>query len=294
MRTIERRTFLLGLGAALVGCGAPTAPTAPTPLPVEVDNGLAALEQRFGGRLGVHAVDTGSGAVVSHRGDERFLLASTSKAFIAAAVLQRAADDPTLLDRVITYEPSVLIANSPITEQSLAMTVADLCAAAITYSDNAAANLLFDVLGGPPAVTTFVRGIGDGVTRFDRPETELNISAGPDDERDTTTPSAVVRSLQAVTLGDGLAPAGRDRLTGWLLANTTGEKTIRAGAPAGWRVGDKTGTGFQGERNDIGVLYPPDRAPIVLAVYTAPADPNADPSDATIAEATRAVVAALG
>lgn len=287
MRTIERRTFLLGLGAALAGCAAPTAPA-----PVQVDNGLAAVEERFGGRLGVYALDTGSGAVVSHRGDERFLLASTSKAFIVATVLRR--DDQALLDRVITYDRSVLIANSPITEQSTAMTVSDLCAAAITYSDNAAANLLFDVLGGPPAVTAFVRGIGDTVSRFDRPEPELNESTGPDDERDTSTPAAIVRSLQAVTLGDGLAPAGRDRLTGWLLANTTGEKTIRAGVPAGWRVGDKTGTGFQGERNDIAVLYPPDRAPIVLAVYTAPSDPDADPSDETIAEATRAVVAALG
>lgn len=289
MRTIERRTFLLGLGAALVGCAAPTAPA-----PVQVDNGLAAVEQAFGGRLGVHALDTGSGAVVSHRGDERFLLASTSKAFIAATVLRRAADDPALLDRVITYDRGVLVANSPITEQRLAMTVAELCDAAITYSDNAAANLLFDVVGGPPAVTAFIRGTGDDVTRFDRPEPELNESTGPDDERDTSTPSAIVRSLQAVTLGDGLAPAGRDRLTGWLLANTTGGRTIRAGVPAGWRVGDKTGTGFQGERNDIGLLYPPDRAPIVLAVYTAPADPDADPSDETIAEATRAVVAALG
>lgn len=283
MTTIDRRTLLLGLGAALVGCAAPAAPV-PVPAPAPVDPGFAAIEQRFGGRIGVHAVDTGSGAVVSHRGDERFLLASTSKVFIVATVLQ----DPARLDRLIRYDRSVLEEYSPIAEQNVGtgMTVAELCDAAITHSDNTAANLLFDVVGGPPAVTAFVRGLGDTVTRFDRPEPELNESTGPGDERDTTTPSAIVRSLQAVRRDE--------RIAGWLLANTTGDAAIRAGVPAGWRVGDKTGTGFQGERNDIGVLYPPDRAPIVLAVYTAPADPDAEPSDAAVAEATRAVVAALG
>lgn len=295
MTTFGRRTLLVGLGAALVGCAAPAPVPAPTPTPAPVDTGLREIERRFGGRLGVHALDTGSGAVVSHRGDERFLLASTGKAFIAAAVLQRAAADPALLDRLVRYDASALIANAPVAEQNLAtgMTVAALCEAAITYSDNTAANLLFDLLGGPSAVTGFVRGTGDATTRFDRPEPDLNVSTGPGDERDTSTPAAVVATLRAVTLGDGLDPAGRDRLTGWLLANTTGDATIRAGVPAGWRVGDKTGTGGQGERNDIAVLHPPDRAPILLAVYTAPADPEAEPSNATVAEATRAVVAAL-
>lgn len=142
-------------------------------------------------------------------------------------------------------------------------------------------------------MTVFVRGLGDRVTRSDRPEPELNESTGPDDERDTTTPAAAVGSLRAVTLGDGLGRAGCDRLAGWLPANTTGDAAVRAGVPAGWRVGDKTGTGAQGERNDITVLWPPDRAPIVLAVYTAPDDPESEAGDATIAEATRAVVAAL-
>lgn len=293
MRIFGRRTLLVGLWAALAGCAAP-APV-PTPTSTPVDAGLLEIEQRFGGRLGVFALDTGSGAVVSHRGDERFLLASTGKAFIAAAVLQRATADPALLDRVVRYDASALIANAPVAEQNLAtgMTVAALCEAAITYSDNTAANLLFDLLGGPGAVTGFVRGTGDTTTRFDRTETALNVSTGPDDERDTSTPAAVVATLRAVTLGEGLDPAGRDRLTGWLLANTTGGATIRAGVPAGWRVGDKTGTGGQGERNDIAVLLPPDRAPILLAVYTAPADPEAEPSNETVAEATRAVVAAL-
>lgn len=151
-------------------------------------------------------------------------------------------------------------------------------------------NLLLDLVGGPGAVTGFVRRLGDEVTRLDRTEPDLNVSAGATDERDTTTPAAVVGSIRAVTLGEGLGPAERDRLTGWLLANTTGDAAIRAGVPTGWRVGDKTGTGAQGERNDVGIVLPPDRAPLVLAVYTEPDDPGSDAGDATIAEATALVI----
>jgi len=310
---IARRSVLLGgvagLGAALLGCSTGPAlldrpPAPPAPSAPSAERELAAIEARFDGRLGVFALDTGSGAVVSHRGDERFLMASTTKAFIAAAVLQQAESDPALLDRLIRYDQSDLRANSPIAEQNVStgMTIADLCDATITYSDNTAANLLFDVVGGPPAVTGFVRGLGDPITRFDRLEPDLSVSAGPDDVRDTTTPSWIVRDLQAVTLGDGLDPTGRDRLVGWLVANTTGDAAIRAGVPAGWRVGDKTGTGFDGqrndidiERNDIAVMWPPDRAPLLLAVLTAPndRDADADTGNAMIAAATAAVAAAL-
>lgn len=287
---LTRRTLIVGGLAAVAGCSSPSPPSGPPP----AEDRFAALETRFGGRIGVYALDTGSGAVVAHRGDERFLLASTCKVFIVAGVLHRAATDPGLLERVVRYDAGVLLANSPVTERFVGtgMTVADLCGATITVSDNAAANLLLDVVGGPSAVTGFVRGLGDGVTRVDRPEPDLNESTGPDDERDTSTPAAVVQSLRAVLLGDGLHPAGRDRLDGWLAAATTGDATIRAGVPAGWRVGDKTGTGAQGERNDIAVLRPPGRAPVLLAVYTAPDDPDVEPSDAVVAEATRIAVAA--
>jgi beta-lactamase class A len=232
---------------------------------------------------------------VSHRAGERFLMASTAKLPLAAAVLHRAATDPALLDRRVRYPPEALLEHAPVTAANLAtgMTVAQLCDAALTVSDNTAANLLLDLLGGPSAVTAFVRGIGDPITRFDRTEPDLNVSTGPQDERDTTTPAAVVGTLRALTLGDGLRPDGRERLTAWLLANTTGDATIRAGVPAGWAVGDKTGTGAQGERNDVGIVRPPDRAPLVLAVYTDPDDPGSTAGDATIAEATAIAVRRL-
>lgn len=310
--TLARRSLLTaalaGLGTALTGCGSATAPT-PSPAPPSStgppvpssaaapdDPDLAALERRSGGRLGVHALDTGTGATVSHRGGERFLMASTAKLLLVAAVLDRAVAEPALPDRLVRYGPEALLEHAPVTAQNLAtgMTVADLCDAALTVSDNTAANLLLDVLGGPAAVTAFVRGVGDPVTRLDRTEPDLNTSAGPDDERDTTTPVAMVGSIRAVTLGEGLRPAGRDRLTAWLVANTTGDATIRAGVPAGWVVGDKTGTGARGERNDVGIVRPPDRAPLVLAVLTDPDDPGSRAGDATIAEATAIVIRRLG
>ncbi len=292
--SVTRRALLTATLAGLAGCGGRPAPAA-APAPPPDDPDLAALERRSGGRLGVHALDTGTGAVVSHRGGERFLMASTAKLLLVAAVLDRAAADPALLDRLVRYGPDAVLEYAPVTARNVAtgMTVADLCDAAVTVSDNTAANLLLDVLGGPAAATAFVRGLGDATTRLDRTEPDLNVSAGPGDERDTTTPAAMVGSVRAVVLGDGLAPAGRDRLTGWLVANTTGDAAIRAGVPPGWTVGDKTGTGAQGERNDVAVLLPPDRAPLVLAVLTDPDDPTSTAGDATIAEATAIVVRRL-
>jgi beta-lactamase class A len=299
---ITRRSMLTAtLGAALTSCGTAATPaTAPTSAPPPSatppdDPDLVALERRFGGRIGVHALDTGTGTTVSHRGGERFLMASTAKLPLAAAVLDRAATEPALLDRLVRYDPEALLEHAPVTTQHVTtgMTVTDLCDAALTVSDNTAANLLLELLGGPAAVTAFTRGLGDATTRFDRIEPELNVSTGPDDERDTTTPAAMVGTIRAVTLGDGLRPAGRERLTAWLVANTTGDATIRAGVPAGWTVGDKTGTGAQGERNDIGIVLPPDRAPLVLAVYTDPDDPDSTAGNATIADATAIAVRRL-
>lgn len=298
---IGRRTLLLtgaaGLGAALLGCSPAPAPAAPAPAaapPADLP-ALADLEARFGGRIGVHAVDTGSGRSVGHRAGERFLMCSTTKAVLAALVLRRSVDEPGLLDRRLRWGPSDLMEYSPVTTRNLAtgMTVAELCAAAVSVSDNTAANLLFGQVGGPQAVTAFVRGLGDPLTRFDRLEPELN-ETGPGDERDTTTPERFAGTLRTLALGDGLPPAQRERLVGWMVATTTGNAQIRAGVPAGWRVGDKTGTGNRGESNDVGVVWPPGRAPIVVTAFTAPADPDSTAGKPTIAAATRAVLSALG
>ncbi len=242
----------------------------------------------------MYALDTGSGAVLTHRAEERFPITSTFKALAAAAVLRRAAGEPGLLDQRRRWTRAEVVDNSPVTAEHVAdgMTVAQLCDAAITRSDNTAGNQLLALIGGPPGVTAFARTLGDPVTRLDRWETELNV-VPPGELRDTTTPAAMAANLRALVLGDALDPAGRTRLTGWLEANQTGGTRIRAGLPTGWRVGDKTGGGARGEVNDIAVVWPPGRSPLVLAVYTVPADPASDQGGPTVAEAARLVVAAL-
>jgi beta-lactamase class A len=237
--------------------------------PGPFDERFAALEKDLDGRLGVAAIDTGSGKRLAWRAGERFAMCSTFKMMAAAAVLARSAKEPQLLATHVGYSKADLRSHSPVTEKHLAegMTLEALCAAAVVQSDNCAANLLLKTLGGPAGLTRFARSIGDKAFRLDRWETELN-TAIHGDPRDTTTPGAMMGSLQQLVLGETLAPPQRQLLKDWLIACTTGPTAIRAGVPPGWTVGDKTGAGGFGSRNDIAVLWPPGRAPIVLAVYT--------------------------
>ncbi|MEU7816645.1 class A beta-lactamase [Pseudonocardia sp. NPDC049154] len=289
---LPRRAVLLaglaGLGALAAGCADPPA-TRPAPAfdPAPAQAELADLERRSGGRLGVSALDTGSGAALGHRADERFLLCSTGKLLTAAAVLHRRRfeADRDILDRVVPYSSGVLVPNSPETGKHTSMTVGELCHAAMTLSDNTAMNLLLGVLGGPGTVTAFLRRAGDPVSRLDRTETALNVRDG---DLDTSTPARMAANVRLFALDDGLTPDNRDVLVGWLKANTTGATRIRAGLPADWVVGDKTGAGARGEVNDVAVVWPPGRAPLVIAVYTEPPGPDVDAAG-TVAEAARVV-----
>jgi beta-lactamase class A len=146
------------------------------------------------------------------------------------------------------------------------MNVSDLIAAAIQYSDNTAANLLLNTVGGPASLTAYLRQIGDGVTRLDRIEPDLN-SATPGDQRDTTTPGAMMADMRALLVEGHLEGASRDRLLGWLVGNTTGAAKLRAGLPSAWRVGDKTGTGDHGSTNDVAIVWPTGRRQLLVAAY---------------------------
>ena len=251
--------------------------------------GLAALQRRHGGRLGVAVLDTGSGRRMAQRGDERFLLCSTFKVLAVAAVLARVDAGREKLDRRIVFGRDVLLDHAPATRQHLGapgMTVAALCEAAITLSDNTAANLLLASLGGPAAVTRFVRSLGDPVTRLDRTEPELN-EGGPGEVRDTTTPNAMLDTLQRLLLGHVLADASRTRLIGWLRTCTTGTDKLRAGIPADWQAGDKTGSGTHGESNDVAVFWPPHRKPILVTAYYAGSSAGSQQRSAVLAEVGR-------
>ena len=289
-----------GLGLAAASCVSSPSPGARPSVPPSASDqpaeaALAALEASFGGRIGAYALDTGNGATVGHRADERFAMCSTFKVLAAAAILRLRTAQPGLLDRRLRYRREQLVTGSPVTGQHVSdggMTVWQLCAAAISHSDNTAANLLLDILGGPAQVTAFARTLGDPITRLDRVEPELNV-VPPGEQRDTSTPAQMAADLRALVLGDVLDPAGRDLLTGWLLANTTGGTRIQAGLPTGWRVGDKTGTGARGEANDIAVTWPPGRQPLIISVYTAPTDPTAQPNNKAVASAAAILVKAL-
>ena len=288
-----RRNLLLASGAALL-CPAPLLFAAPATSIATAQTQLAALEQAAGGRLGVAAWRQGSELRVAYRADERFPLASTFKAMLAGAVLARSASQPGLLDQHVRYEKKELVTYSPITEKHLAdgMNVADLCAATLQYSDNSAANFLMTLLGGPQAVTAFARSIGNTVFQLERWETELN-SAIPGEVRDTASPASMAHSLQQLLLGNSLPAPQRQQLDTWMRGNTTGDKRIRAGVPAGWQVADKTGSGAYGSVNDIGVAYPASGAPLVIAVYYTREQKKADTNQDIITAATRIVTAAL-
>jgi Beta-lactamase class A len=286
---MNRRTLLKG---ALIGASAlalrPTFSLAAGSQDA-VQAGLAALERRHGGRLGVAILDTGNGCRIVHRADERFLMCSTFKLLAVATVLARVDRGAERLDRRIVFGREAVLAYAPVTSHRVGapgMTVAELCEAAITVSDNTAANLLLASMGGPAAVTAYARSLGDPVTRLDRIEPELNI-ASPGDTRDTTTPAAMLADLQALLLGDALSPASRGRLLEWLRATSTGTEQLRACLPAGWQAGDKTGSGAQRETNDIAIIWPPQRKPLLVTAYYAGSSADADERHAVLAAVGR-------
>jgi beta-lactamase class A len=251
---------------------------------------LIAIEKESGGRLGYAMLDTATGKSASHRATERFPMCSTFKFLAAAFILQRVEKGIEHLDRKVVFSTSDLVTYSPITEKRTGpngMTIAELCVAAITMSDNTAANLLLASFGGPPALTQFLRSIGDPVTRLDRNETTLN-EAKPGDPRDTTTPSAMLNNMHNLLLGDILSPASRDQLTQWLLKNTTGKARLQAGLPTDWKEGDKTGSGDNGTTNDIAILWPLNRAPILVAAYLTESPLSAEGRNAILAKIGRA------
>jgi beta-lactamase class A len=262
---------------------------------------FADLEQHNGGRLGVAALDTATGRQLAWRGDERFPLCSTFKFLAAALALSRIDRGDERLERRIVFSDKDLVAYSPVTEKHVGapgLSLAEICHAAITLSDNTAGNLLLASLGGPAVLTAWIRTLGDAETRLDRTETALN-EAAPGDPRDTTTPRAMLGDMHRLLVGEALSAASRERLAGWLLASRTGARRLQAGFPAGWRVGDKTGSGNNGTANDIAIAWPSAptagrRAPILVAAYYTGSTIADDARNAVIAEAGRLAAAGLG
>jgi beta-lactamase class A len=263
-----RRSFLAGLAATAASLRARAAPLAEERLDL-ANKHLTSIEAREGGRLGVFVRDTGTGSMLEHRANELFPMCSTFKLLAVAAALKRVDEGAERLDRTIPFGPSDLLDYAPITKTHAAdggMTLADLCAAAIEWSDNTAGNLILQAIGGPTGFTQFARSLGDSTTRLDRNEPSLN-AATPGDKRDTTSPRAMAEDMGQVLLGAALSEASRRQLEAWLIDDKVGDKRLRAGLTPSWRIGDKTGSGDHGTANTIAIIWPPDRAPIIAAVY---------------------------
>ena len=260
-------------------------------LPKTMGQQMAAIEHRHGGRLGVGVLDTATHQRVEYRSSERFAMCSTFKFLLVAAILARVDDQKESLERLIPYGAADLLDYAPVTRKHLpdgSMSVKELCAAAIEYSDNTAANLLLNQLKGPAAVTAYARSLGDPVTRLDRNEPSLNDNL-PNDDRDTTSPSAMQETMRKILTGQVLSPASRKLIEHFLVANTTGSNRLRAGIPKGWKVGDKTGTGSNGATNDIAVIWPPDRSPIFVTVYYTGSPAPFSDREAVLAEVGRLI-----
>lgn len=279
---VSRRAALAGVAAAVCLSGPAFAADEPWMI---ARARIAEVEKKNGGRLGVSIIDTQRNTRVEFRQNERFAMCSTFKFLAAACVLSRVDQGKESLDRRVIYKADDVMPNSPITKDHVAdgMTVAELCEAAVTVSDNTAANLLLASYGGPAGWTAYARSLGDKVSRLDRKEPELN-NWRPGEVRDTATPAATAENLRKIVLGDALSSVSRDRITQWLVACKTGGKRLRAGLPSDWRVGDKTGTSRTDIANDIAVAWPPGRAPLIITCYFAGAPISGDQRNAAIAE----------
>jgi beta-lactamase class A len=279
--------FVTALAPSSVAISQPTSSTS-------VQQQLVDLEASSGGHLGVAAINTANNQRIDYHAEERFPFCSTFKVMVVGGILKQSMTDRHFLSQQIFYTQQEVERSgyAPITKNHLAtgMTISELCAAALCYSDNNAANLLIKQLGGLGAVTAFARSIGDASFRLDRQEPELN-SGVPGDLRDTSTPAAMAKSLQNLALGNALGVPQHQQLLTWMKNNTTGEKRIRAGVPKGWSVAEKTGSGAYGITNDIGIIWPPGSAPIIVAIYFSTQDQKDNTHhDDIIAAATRILI----
>jgi len=289
MKTIDRRTFLKFSALATATLALPPSIGLTTKAGGhDAESQLKALEKSSGGRLGVAILDTSTGARLSYRGDERFLICSTFKLLLVAAVMKRVDDGTERPDRSIVFDRAKILSWAPVTGLNIGppgMTVQELCEAAMIMSDNTAANLLLDTLGGPSAVTAYARNLGDTMTRLDNYEPLDGHQQGDDD---TTTPWSILVTMQKILLGDALSEDSRRKLASWFALNQTGAQSLKRGLPSNWQIGDKTGASSNAS-NDIAIITPPGQNPLLVTALYMSKSSNAAASKAVLADVGRIV-----
>lgn len=256
---------------------------------------LARIEQVLDARIGFAAHNLATGQRWEVNADERFAMSSTFKTLACGALLEQVDEGQLALETEVSFEESDLVTYSPVTEQYAGhqpMTLFELCDATMTTSDNTAANLVLQALGGPEAVTAFARSMDDPITRLDRYETELN-EATPGDERDTTTPNAMLATLEKLVLGDVLADDSRQQLEAWMKGNAVADGLFRAAMPFDWVIADRTGAGGYGSRSITAIIWPPEQPPTVAVFYITDTEASFEERNAAIASLGEVVQATL-
>jgi len=244
------------------------------------------IEEQLDARVGFAAYDLETGQRWEYHADQLFAMSSTFKTLACAALLQRVDEGSEQLERRVKISASDVVTYSPVTEayaDNREISLFELCEATMTTSDNTAANMILQAMGGPQAVTAFVRELGDSVTRLDRWETELN-EAAPHDERDTSTPNAMVSNLEKLVVGSALSPQSKNQLREWLVNNEVADGLFRSQMPNEWVIGDRTGAGGFGSRSITAVIWPPEREPTIVAFYITETDASFEERNSAIAE----------
>nr|WP_312777792.1 class A beta-lactamase [Pseudescherichia sp.] len=241
-------------------------------------------ETRLPGKIGMSIVNAAGQPIFGYRQSERFPLTSTFKVLACAALLDRLHKTAGSLDETVTIKPDELLSYSPITKNYVApatITLHTLCSAAVSYSDNTAGNSILTYLGGPDAITRFMRESGDDVTRLDRTEPTLN-EATPGDERDTSTPERMASGLHTLLATPRLTAPHREMLEKWMRDDKVADNLLRAALPEGWAIADKTGAGGYGSRAIIAAVYPKGAQPVYMAIYITQTDAEMKMSDGVI------------
>nr|WP_321463108.1 class A beta-lactamase [uncultured Cohaesibacter sp.] len=279
---------------SLVLITGPVSSAIASPLPAPVLDTVAKAEKSIGGRIGIALLDNESGTSWTHRGDERFAMNSTFKSFACGALLAKVDRQEAKLETAVAIKAEDILSWAPVSEEHVGgtLTQGELCAAAITMSDNTAANKILEAIGGPSGLTAFMRSIGDNVTRLDRTEPDLNVT-GPGEERDTTSPTAALASLKKLLHGDVLTDTSQAQLNKWMEDGKVTGNLIRKTLPKGWKVADKSGSGSLGSRGIIAMLTPPERKPIYMVIYLSKSQTDATTRDALIADLSDAMLKAL-
>lgn len=281
--------FISILIFSLTGCGNVKNKTSENTKPeIQYNSAFSKIESDYGVKLGVYAFDTETNKEVTYNADNRFAYCSTFKSLISGAILQKYSSDQ--LKQVIKYSQKDVLSYAPVTKNHVdkGMTIEELCDAAVRFSDNTAANLLLNLIGGPSGFKSALNQLGDKVTEPARIELELN-AATPGDTRDTSTPRQLAIDLKEYTTGNILTDDKKKVLINWMSGNAKGDKLIRAGAPKDWIVSDKSGSGSYGTRNDIAIVMPPNKKPIFVAILSSKNTKDAKYDDKTVADASKIV-----